>query len=403
MHCMHAPYGCPFETDVYNPYISLPSEIRDLDSAWQDCSINPLAGSWDPPYALQPVSGPLTIADPPRTQGPAAGATPTSPQAQSTLNPSQPRPWKPSASSVVSSTYTVDLDTHTALASGNIIKPTNPVPLLGPSNIPADPSRIFSLGPASAITPQDNPLTTLVPVITVQGIPLTANSASAYVAGLQTLKPGGPAITISGAVISLAPSATALVVAGTTIPIPRLTSPLDSQLTVGPSAYTVNSASGFVIGSQTLTPGDQVPVSGTVYSIPPGSTAVTVTGSIIPVPLKASALVTPSNAFMFGSSVYTENSASNFIIGSQTLTPGGKITVSGTIISLGPVNTDVVIGETITEGLGAIIMSGFGHIGVPTPTGTTTKINEFTGLATGQVPKIVWIMVSVAVSVVLVT
>jgi hypothetical protein len=63
----------------------------------------------------------------------------------------------------------------------------------------------------------------LQPVIPLAGTTITANSASQYTIGTQTLIPGGTAIKISGTLLSLAPSATAVVLGGSrTI---RITSP----------------------------------------------------------------------------------------------------------------------------------------------------------------------------------
>ena len=68
-----------------------------------------------------------------------------------------------------------------------------------------------------------------------------------------------------------------------------------------------------------------------------------------------------------GGSTYTENSASQFIIGGQTLLPGSSITISGNRVSLDSAATEVVIGsstEALTAastGVGGLIMGGFGN------------------------------------------
>ena len=53
------------------------------------------------------------------------------------------------------------------------------------------------------------------------------------------------------------------------------------------------------------------------------------------------------------------NTASDFIIDGQTLTPSGVITVSGTPISLDSTPTGAVVGQS-TEALGSVIIAGFG-------------------------------------------
>ena len=103
-------------------------------------------------------------------------------------------------------------------------------------------------------------------------------------------------------------------------------------VTIGDSTYTANSNTQIIIDGQTLTPGGQIVAGGTTISLSPGA-SVAVVGSttqtlehIVPSPLVES--------LIFGGSTYTPNSASQFVIGGQTLAPNEQITVSGTPISL---------------------------------------------------------------------
>ena len=70
------------------------------------------------------------------------------------------------------------------------------------------------------------------------------------------------------------------------------------------------------------------------------------------------------------------------MVGDQTLVPGGSaITVDGTMVSLEPAATALVVG-TSTEGLGGFIVSGFGGGsagGVPTSTVAGTVFRGETG------------------------
>ena len=61
----------------------------------------------------------------------------------------------------------------------------------------------------------------------------------------------------------------------------------------------------------------------------------------------------------FAGSAITADSASAFEIAGQTLTKGGVVTISGTPVSYAGNGGDVVVGSS-TEGLGGVIMSGFG-------------------------------------------
>ena len=65
------------------------------------------------------------------------------------------------------------------------------------------------------------------------------------------------------------------------------------------------------------------------------------------------------------------------MIGSQTLTPGGVITVSGTRVSVAANDSAAVVG-TSTEGLGPLITAGLGQ-GPGTSNGTGNGATVSTG------------------------
>ena len=132
-------------------------------------------------------------------------------------------------------------------------------------------------------------------------------------------------------------------------------------LTFGGSTYIVDAASAFVIDGQTLTKGGTVMVQGTTLSFNTRGTDVVIGSST---QILGTATITGSEkpTVTLEGQIYTEDVAGNFlIIGGQTLTSGGVITVSGTPISFGQSGTDVVAG-TSTEpvGLRRWIMNGFG-------------------------------------------
>ncbi|KAI4244118.1 MAG: hypothetical protein L6R40_003102 [Gallowayella cf. fulva] len=125
-------------------------------------------------------------------------------------------------------------------------------------------------------------LLTNPPALTVGGSIITANSASDYVIKGQILHPGGSAITIGGKIISVAPSATALVIGGSTqalTPSPVLVTALPPLITFGSQILHANAASEYVVGGQTLKPGQSITVSGTVISLAPGASDVVIGAS----------------------------------------------------------------------------------------------------------------------------
>jgi hypothetical protein len=213
------------------------------------------------------------------------------------------------------------------------------------------------------------------PVLTIGSSTLTPNAATQFfVAPGQTLTPGGTAI-IDGTLVSLAPSASLVVVGGSTQFLPTAawvfgtvpTSP--PQIVVGGTTITALSAQGnsgngnsdnqnnaasgptFVVDGLTLAPGAQaITVAGTTLSLAPGGASVIVNGV-------TSAVANPQASFSeptitVGNNMFTPISGpgNTFVIDGQTLAPGGQaITVSGTVVSLAPSASFVVVnGATST-------------------------------------------------------
>ena len=117
--------------------------------------------------------------------------------------------------------------------------------------------------------------------ISLAGTTITLNSASEYVAGTQTLMPGGPVITISDTPVSLDPLAIDVVVGGTStvniVPTTVYQAPQPSAISLAGTTITLNSASEYVAGTQTLMPGGPViTILGTAVSLDPSATAVIV-------------------------------------------------------------------------------------------------------------------------------
>ena len=113
-------------------------------------------------------------------------------------------------------------------------------------------------------------------------------------------------------------------------------------------------------------------VGGTTVSLSPGASVAVIGGStqtlehIVPSPLVGS--------LVFGGSTYTANSASQFVIGGQTLAPNEQITVSGTPISLAPGASLAVIAGS-TQALGSAQASPLG-LPVFTLDGSTITANS---------------------------
>jgi hypothetical protein len=195
------------------------------------------------------------------------------------------------------------------------------------------------------------------PTITFNGVKVTPDSSSEYVLGEQTLKAGRPAITISGTEVSLASGASAIVVGSSTRVLIAFGNPGDHVLH-GSSAPVLtltansNSASEYVVGDQTIKPGGPaITLFGTPINLDSQATAVVVGSNTRPVATILNEGVRsagiPASRLTLAGTAATLNSASEYVIDDQTLTPGeNAITVSGTRISLASHATAVVIGST---------------------------------------------------------
>ncbi|MCJ1284959.1 hypothetical protein MMC26_004296 [Xylographa opegraphella] len=308
----------------YRPIIAPPPGLTSIDPAWVSfCGVgDPFQGN-DPPYALTPAanlspSTTLPSALPDETAASPSSAIPSMPVQTSSSAMFVPQPVSSPAAPSSSSLPTPSLpQSPSAVSSSSILSlRTSYSAVATPIGPIYTPSNSLSSQPSSSL--QASPTTTSPAVISIAGQSFTANSASVWVAGTATLTAGGAAITISNTMVSLAPSASFAVVGSSTQNLPQaLSTPTPYVLTL------------------------------------PGMTL-----TVVP-----TAVAVSEKLFTFNSSTYTADSASDFVIGSQTLVPGAVVTVSGTPISLGPGATDVVVG-TSTEALGGYIMSQFGG-GVP--------------------------------------
>lgn len=174
-------------------------------------------------------------------------------------------------------------------------------------------------------------------VFLVAGQSFTANPTGFFIDGTDLL-PNGPAVTVSGTLVSLGASGT--IIGTRTVPSPS-NLPSFSVFSVGGQTFTAN-PTGF-------------PIDGT--SILPNGPAVTIAGT--PVSLDASGIVIGTKTITLPSvsllpflkvagTTFTAN-PTGFLLGSATISPNGAaVTISGTLISLS--SSDIVIG-TSTIGL----------------------------------------------------
>ena len=292
----------------------------------------------------------------------------------------QPVPVAAVAISYAGSTITPDISSHYSIPQigkispgGSPVTTNNIVYSLAPSA-----SALISNGQTIALQTFAAPVPdtvkqVAVPALTFGGSTYTVDSSSHIVVAGQTVVPGASAVMVSSTPISLAPGAKIAVIAGQTQTLSPASTAAEPMLTFQGSTYTANAASAFVIAGQTLSPGGTITASSTPISLATGAAFAVIAGStqslaLAPVP-------TGPPTFTFNGSTYTADSGSHFIIGSQTLTEGGVVTVAGTPISFASNGGDVVVGtSTEAVNIGGLIMSGFGNGGA-----STTGPVQFTG------------------------
>lgn len=114
---------------------------------------------------------------------------------------------------------------------------------------------------------------------------LLASGSDLVLPGGQTLVPG-EVITTAGMDLSLEPSATALVIGSTTVPLPQSASESSISVTLGldvVAATLLPSSAGIVLpGGQMLKPGQAITTDGLVVSLAPSETALVIGGTTIP-------------------------------------------------------------------------------------------------------------------------
>ncbi|KAK1920061.1 hypothetical protein P3342_002357 [Pyrenophora teres f. teres] len=267
------------------------------------------------------------------------------------------------------------------------IKPNN-----RPEPVPATQVRGGSGDGHNILNPPEPTRTTLGSIGTN---PVVLGPSSVFVVGSQTLQVGGSPIDIGGGTfVSLAPSATAIIVNGMTSMLPQAPPPrLPPVLTIGSSTLTANAATQFFVDSgQILTPGGVATIGGQVVSLGQSASYVVVAGStqVLPAgPESAPVATNPPQIVVGGSTISAQatqtrpNGGSNqnnpgigptFIISSQTLIPGGfAITVSGTTLLLAPSAGVVVINGVTSTLKGAAVP-------VATPPTITVGNNVFSPL-----------------------
>ncbi|KAJ5029889.1 hypothetical protein PSV08DRAFT_385118 [Bipolaris maydis] len=261
-----------------------------------------------------------------------------------------------------------------------------------PVSLAPSPTAIF-VGDKTSQLPQIFP-SPAPPVLTVGPSTLTPNAATQFfITPGQTLTPGGVA-TVDGTIVSLAPSASFVVIGGSTQILPISSAPLpittrvpqfvvgDSTIVAQPTQVRPDIAPTFVVSEQTLLPGGAaVTFSGTTLSLDPSGSVLVVNGASSTVQAETGAAWSPP-AITVGNQIFSalqKPSEPVFVVADKTLIPGGPaITVSGTTLSLASSASFVVINDVTST----LIDAAPSHVSAPPLTIGDVTFRPLPGTAT---------------------
>lgn len=252
----------------------------------------------------------------------------------STLAPARPEITLPGSTITASGPGTFVVDGKTVVVGGQPITLNGGITLsLAASNV------LVSDGISTTL---ENPS-----AITLGHSGITSNKDGVFVIEGHTLTVGGPAITLSGGGVVSLLSSNVIAINGETSTFAVPASATPSPLTVGNRVFTAlpGSASAYLLGTRTLTPGGSVVYDGTTISLAPGATAVVIDG--VTSTLTTQAPITNAPILTIGLETFTAISGTAYLIHGQTLTPGGSVIFDGTTVRLSP---DATILLYVSEG-----------------------------------------------------
>ena len=249
-------------------------------------------------------------------------------------------------------------------SSGNLVIGDKTFAVADPSNLATskDPNRQNNAGaqqnaPSGHSTSPDSG--NRAPVYTIADQTIIPNPTGFRVPGGKTLLPGGPAITISGTAIFLAPSGTALVIGDKTINAinPSKFPDLNSPNKPGSSPIEEANADApiLTLGSQTVTPNPNGFSISPGTTIKPGSPAITISNTRIS--LGPSGLLFINDQTVSLSTPTTTLTPTNLAISNSKDAYSPPITIAGQIITPNPQGF-VVDGSTIMPGGDAVVIDG---------------------------------------------
>lgn len=358
----------------HNPFLSIPTQIRAIDSRLATCSMA-LQGLYDPPEPLvsalftSATPNPKIIQPPAEHTAPAPGNGWPSPPPPPTLAPTPanvPHPDNPPNPGSAQLLANPPVNAN-APSSANPRPPSNPPPPANapiPGSLPHPPNPLPSANPpplanappsSSGITANTRPPTNGAPLPNSPpqvnpelqvSPPSSANSADPNQGHLAPLGS------------SSQPEQKQQNAASPAVDIAAQFTQIPALLTFGDSTIGPNAQGNFVVGGQTPAPGSAaVTVSGTPVSVTPDGNTAAVGGQ--------TQTLAAEDALAIEGSTIAADAKGIFVVAGQTVAPGAPaVTISGKTVSIVPGGASAVIsgkGQALAAGARVLTLGGATH------------------------------------------
>ena len=295
-------------------------------------------------------------------------------------------PFSVGPESIVIGTVTHELPTSTPVLVGgqSLVKAANGGVVIGTSTYP----------PGSQAQISDTALSVGVENVVVgdttyaMPTPVAADTAFIDSQSISRALNGG-AILQGGSTIGLGVQSSinghAISVGASTVVIDGVSYALPSSVGAVLQAPQVDEPVTLTNGAVLIPGGSASTISGTTYAIPSGNGVLVVNGQTVPLPTQTAL----QSVFTVAGQIFTA-APTGFAVGSQSVTlDGTAVTIDGTEVSLGPSGVQVgsktmplTSAQTTEDGLGGLILSGFGsggEAGVTAGSGNGSNVLAFTG------------------------
>ena len=218
------------------------------------------------------------------------------------------------------------------VVAGSYITPGGPAQLISGTPISLGSSGVIYISDLTVNLPAVQTEPAPAVLLTVGGRIFTANPGG-FNLGKSRVVPGGPAVTISGTPISLAPSGV-VVIGDSTISLQQAQTPVPKVFTVADKTFTAN-PTGFNIGGSRIDPGSPtITISGTPIFL--DRLGILVIGSLTTSLSANPTQPPPAKLFTVGGQTFSADPTGFNVAGSRVIPGGTPVILSGTTVSLSP-------------------------------------------------------------------